>query len=215
MKRFPLVSALLAALVAPAAFAEPVIVTDGAGNTFRLNEDGTYGVVVRDTSGRAYSLSPDGRWTALDADEVPPLAEAPVAAPPADGPATAEAPPRDAAEPDAAGPETAEAPPADGTEPETAEAPPPADAGSALAENEAITGKLAAFLKRETGIDDDAEIGAVTECVMQDVDALTPADRRRLAAAQDFEEGFYRGVAGDRPEVARRMEERIEECLNS
>jgi hypothetical protein len=49
------------------AAAEPIAAKDQLGQTYRLNDDGTYGTVVRSDDGREFVLMPDGRWQAAGA----------------------------------------------------------------------------------------------------------------------------------------------------
>ena len=47
--------------------AAPMTARDGAGTVYQLNEDGTYGIIVKGENGETYVLSPDGRWSGADA----------------------------------------------------------------------------------------------------------------------------------------------------
>jgi hypothetical protein len=58
-------AATLAAAVG--ASAEPMTARDGAGTVYRLNDDGSYAIVVTGDDGKTYLLSPDGRWLGTDA----------------------------------------------------------------------------------------------------------------------------------------------------
>ena len=64
---FALAAALLAA--SPALAAGPITATDGAGTVYRLNEDGSYGIVVTGEDGKSYLLSPAGRWSGEGKEE--------------------------------------------------------------------------------------------------------------------------------------------------
>ncbi len=49
-------------LASGAAAAEPITATDQLGQTYRLGDNGTYGMVVRSGDGREFVLTPDGSW---------------------------------------------------------------------------------------------------------------------------------------------------------
>ncbi|HZP19882.1 MAG TPA: hypothetical protein VFB16_06680 [Bauldia sp.] len=60
---------VLAALVltVPPAAAEPVTANDAGGQTYRLEDNGSYSLVVTGNDGKTYLLAPNGRWRPADA----------------------------------------------------------------------------------------------------------------------------------------------------
>ena len=63
-RTFAIAVTMAVGLASEAATAEPITATDQLGQTYRLGDNGAYGLVVRSGDGRAFVLTPDGHWEA-------------------------------------------------------------------------------------------------------------------------------------------------------